>query len=119
MISSMIVAGLAGTRLVRAWMHEDIGEKPRDALELWASSIDTATNDDGDLIVTTPAWKLGTRDFVYDLITCPHCIGFWFTFAATLGLRFRVTRPIVTALAASMILSAFADHYPRFNHRPL
>lgn len=117
MISTMIVAGLAGTRLARAWLHEEVGEPFRQPVEAWAAPNFEMIGEPGsaDMIVTDSATMLTVKNYVDVLITCPHCIGFWFTLGSVIGLRWKPTRPIVTALAGAMILSAFADHYPGFD----
>jgi len=111
MIQTVIVAGLAGTRLVRAWMYEQIGEPVREPLEDWlAKPVFVVGEPD---IIDGP--RMNAKAWALDLITCPHCVGVWFTVGCVLALRFRVTRPLVLGLAGATIVSAFADHYPRFN----
>lgn len=109
MIQTVIVAGLAGTRLVRAWMYEQIGEPVREPLEEWLAK--PVFVDDTDIVdgsrTNAKAWGL-------DLVTCPHCVGVYFTIGCVLALRFGVTRPLVLGLAGATIVSAFADHYPGF-----
>lgn len=106
-VSRMLIVALAGARLTRAWLHESIGEPFREAL------IDKLTPDYTSLV--SPA-ELMLRDKATDLITCPHCIGFWFTLLCSVGYRIPIARTVVVALAAAMIQSAIVDHYPRFDH---
>lgn len=113
MIQTVIVAGLAGTRLVRAWLYEDIGEPFRDPLEDWSEKVNYEQVD-GALIVTDGRSMLMFKSWVNGLITCPHCLGAHFAFWCVIGLRYKITRPLVLGLAAATVLSAFADHYPQF-----
>ena len=119
MIQTVIVAGLAGTRLIRAWLYEDIGEPFRDPLEEWSekTAFHPLEHADGtvEIVVTESQHMLIVKSWLNGLITCPHCLGFWATVGCVLALRFRVTRPLVLGLAGATILSAFADHYPGFN----
>lgn len=98
MIKRVVVCGLAATRLVRAWRYERIGRP-------WLKSL-------MGYLERKPSAR---RDWLEYLITCPHCLGFWFTLLVTLFWRVRIARPLIEALAGAMIVSAFADHYPQFN----
>lgn len=119
MISTVIVAGLAGTRLTRAWLHETIGEPFRHPIQAWAEKVDfyPVVNEHGhtELVVETSSTMLEVKSKVDELINCPHCMGYWLTLGCLLALRFRLTRPLALALAGSMIVSVFADHYPAYD----
>ena len=112
MIITTIVAGLAGARLTRAWSHETIGEAVNAPIAEWTMNYEH----DADGFITTPSWELSAKNWVADLVDCPYCIGFWLTLACVVGLRFKVTRPVVIALAAAALQSAVVDHYPGFDH---
>jgi hypothetical protein len=110
MIVSTIIAGLAGARLTRAWSFETIGGHVRTPIDRWVGEV--PFNDDGSVNVR----GVEARDFVDDLVHCPFCIGFWLTLGCVIGLRFKLTRPIVLGLAAAALQSAIVDHYPGFDH---
>jgi hypothetical protein len=112
MIVSTLIAGLAGARLTRAWSYETIGEAVNAPIVEWAENF--STDDDG--VITSSNAELTVKSWVADLVDCPYCIGFWLTLGCVVGLRFRLTRPIVIALAAAAIQSALVDHYPGFDH---
>lgn len=105
LLSRVIVAGLAGERLRRAWQDEVIGEPLRKLIGQWATTSPITDDPKADRRAAA------TRDFVYELTGCPHCLGFWLTLAAAVGLRTRIARPIIEALAGAVILSAFVHHY--------
>ncbi len=112
MIVSTIIAGLAGARLTRAFTYETIGERIQAPIAEWTDNVEFG--DDG--VITTPNWMLEARSWVRELVDCPYCIGFWLTLACVIGLRFRLTRPLVIGLAAAALQSAAVDHYPGFDH---
>ena len=114
-IITTIVAGLAGARLTRAWSYEQIGAELQEQVNHQLSSPFFIELDD-EGVITSPLWRLRLKDFLHDLFDCPYCIGFWLTLACVIGLRFKVTRPVVIALAAAALQSAVVDHYPRFDH---
>lgn len=105
-----IIAGLAATRLIRAYFHEQIGEIPKKIVDDWTSQIPIQPGTDQ---IDMRAVKI--RQFIGDLTSCPHCLGFWFTVVCVIGLKIPVARVFVTALAGAMILSAIVDHYPAFD----
>lgn len=110
MIIATIIAGLAGARLTRAWSYETIGDHARQPIDRWVA--DVPVDDDGWV---NPR-EVQVRDFVDDLVHCPYCIGFWLTLGCVIGLRFKLTRPLVIGLAAAALQSAIVDHYPGFDH---
>lgn len=110
MIVATIIAGLAGARLTRAWSFETIGEQARTPIDRWVAEV--PVEDDGSVNMR----GVMLRDFVDDLVHCPFCIGFWLTLGCVVGLRFKLTRPIVLGLAAAALQSAIVDHYPGFDH---
>ena len=112
MIVTTLIAGLAGARLTRAFTYETIGERIQAPIAEWTDNFDY--DDDG--WITTPTWKLMAQNWTRDLVDCPYCIGFWFTLGCVIGLKFKLTRPVVIGLAAAAIQSAAVDHYPRFDH---
>jgi len=112
MIVSTLIAGLAGARLTRAWSYETIGEEINTPIVEWAAKFEV----DETGHVTTPNSVLRLRAFVEDLVGCPYCIGFWFTLGCVIGLKFKLTRPLVIGAAAAAIQSAIVDHYPGFDN---
>lgn len=112
MIVTTLIAGLAGARLTRAFTYETIGERLQAPIAEWTDNFEV--DDQGRVI--TPGWLLEARSWVRELVDCPYCIGFWLTLACVIGLRFKVTRPLVIGLAAAALQSAAVDHYPRFDH---
>lgn len=119
MITTVIVAGLAGARLTRAWLHETVAEPIRKPIQTWADKVDfyPVETPEGhtELVVETSPRMLEVKSKVDELINCPHCMGYWLTLGCLLALRFRLTRPLSMALAGAMIVSTFADHYPAFD----
>ena len=135
-MTDLIIAALAAHRLVVAWFDEKIGEPAR----LWAwkaveirmdipavnTAVDVAAVDsdsqvvvagedaDGweavDVIVLDSDRVAAAKAWGEELISCRHCIGFWFSAACAIGVRFRATRPLVVALAASTIVSTIVRH---------
>lgn len=110
MIVSTVIAGLAGARLTRAWSFETIGDRLRSPIDEWVAEV--PVDEDGAVQVR----DIQVRDFVDDLVHCPYCIGFWLTLGCAIGLRFKVTRPLVIGVAAAALQSAIVDHYPGFDH---
>lgn len=120
MIVSVIIAGLASTRLTRAWLHETIGEPFREPVQRWADRVDytQVRQLDGskvEMVVSTSNRVLTVKSYVDELINCPHCVGYWFTLGCLLALRVRPLRPLVMALAGATIVSTVADHYPGYD----
>lgn len=113
-LTRTIVAGLAGTRLIRAWHYEAIGEKPREAVLEWADRpvMFPGRNGPTDEVDTRATAR---REWLGDLLDCPHCAGVWVTVLCSLGLRWRWARPIIEGLAGSMILSIFVQWYPGYD----
>lgn len=107
-MTSLLISALAATRLVRAYRFEQIGEPIRDAIDEWTSQ--PVKNSKGQLNVKATK----RREWIRDLAECPHCSGFWITLGVVLVSRVPAARPVVRALAAATILSAFVDHYPNF-----
>ena len=116
MIQSTVVAALAGARLTRAWLHEEVGEPFREPIEEWADpSTSYEIHDDGTVDVLDRWHERIAKKYIDDLVTCPFCIGFWFTFAAAVLLRSRWTRPLAIGLAGAALQSAIVEHYPQFD----
>lgn len=107
----LIVAGLAATRLVRAYMFEEIGEPVSERVEKY---LDTPVIRNRQIDMRA----MSIKGWAKDLVTCPHCLGFWATFAFVIGYRFRPARAVIEALAGAMILSAIVDLYPDFELEP-
>jgi len=109
-----IIAGLAGTRLVRAWRYEEVGEKPRKALLDWLDRPVWRTVQPGhpdELNIRATAAK----EWAAELFDCPHCLGAHLSIACAIALRYKRTRPIVEGLAAAMILSIIVQWMPGFD----
>lgn len=104
-----IVAGLAATRLVRAWRYEEIGEKPREAVLGWLAKPVLVDGDRVGLRATI------IKEWLHELLDCPHCFGFWLTLACSTLHRDRRGRILVEALAGSMVLSTIAQWFPGFD----
>lgn len=102
MIGRVLVTALAGERLRRAWQDEIIGEPIRRRLFAYTSNPSQARTRKGKR-------DRARREFVEDLTTCPHCLGFWLTVVAAFGLRIRWSRPIIEALAGAVILSTIVE----------
>ncbi len=104
----VVLSALAATRLMRAWLFEQVGEPFREPLVEW---LEQPVIDNGvvDLRATS------AKNWAYDLVTCPHCLGFWTTFVFILAWPFRPARRLIEALAGAMLLSWFVDTYPAFN----
>jgi hypothetical protein len=115
MIVSVIIAGLAGARLTRAWSYETIGDELQQLVNRQLSHPFFIELDD-DGVITSPPWRLRLKDLLHDLFDCPFCIGFWLTLGCVIALRFKLTRPLVIGLAAAALQSAIVDHYPGFDH---
>lgn len=115
MIGTVIVAGLASTRLVRAWFHETIGEWPKAQIDTWSGRDASIEVDPDTGEVTVQDAKSVAHGYIGELFDCPHCLGFWFTVGCVIALRNRVTRPLVLGLAGAVITSAFVEHYPGFD----
>lgn len=112
MIQTVLIAGLAGARLTRAWLHETIGKPLRKPIEDWSAKTE---HPDGEWVILDPPILSATKRYVHELVGCPHCMGFWLTLGCVIAYRWRATRPLVVALAGATITSAFADHYPGFD----
>jgi len=114
----MIVAGLAATRLVRAWNYELIGEKPREAALRWlAKPVYTPLPPTGMSRATDQVNVRATltKEWVSNLLECPHCLGFWLTLGCAAVYPSRRGRIVVDALAGAMILSAIVQWFPGFD----
>lgn len=112
----VVVSGLAGARLVRAYQFETIGEFARTwTNKMTAVNFETIGESPFDVVVTDSDRVVAAKTYFDELTGCPHCLGFWLTLGCVLAYRWRLTRPLVTALAGSMLLSAIVDHYPRFD----
>lgn len=109
MIEESVIAGLAATRAVRAWRYETIGEKPREAV--MAVLARPVMHRNGTVNVRATM----TKEWLAELLDCPHCLGFWTTVVSVVALRSRHLRPLVLAFAGSMILSAMVQWYPGFS----
>lgn len=101
----ILVPFLAAYRLVRAWFWEEIGEKPRIALEDWLQQPVTR----GDQVLVHPTYVKG---WGYKLITCPYCLGFWISLTMVVLHRLPFTRRLVQALAAATLVCVALDWYP-------
>jgi hypothetical protein len=115
----VIIAGLAATRLVRAWKYEAIGERPREAVIDWLERpvmkrdpFVAGQSHSTDEIAIRPT---AVKEWVGELVDCPHCLGFWLTVACVYGLRRRRLAPIIEALAGSLILSMIVQWFPGFD----
>lgn len=107
---SLLVPFLAAYRLVRAWFWEEIGEKPRVALEDFLEKpVMTWTPKHGHVVWLGPTYVKG---WLYKLITCPYCTGFWLTLGMVILRRVPLARRLVEALAAATLLCVALDHYP-------
>jgi hypothetical protein len=106
-LERVVIIGLAGTRLVRAWRFERIGEPYREKATEWL--MREASED------APPSRKQARREWAEYLLNCPHCFGFWLTLSVAVLWRFRPARLVIEALAGAVIVSAFADHYPNFD----
>lgn len=117
MIQPVIVAGLSGARLTRAWLHEKVGEPFREPIEKWAEVNFELHGEPGaaDVVVTDSATVVTVKEYVHELVTCPFCIGFWFTFASAVLLRWTWSRPLVYGLAGAALQSVIVEHYPQFD----
>lgn len=106
---SLIVTALAAYRLVRAWFWEEIGEKPRQAAEEWLSQ---------PVVVEGEVWVEETyvKGWLYKLITCPYCLGFWICLGVVVARRVPFARRVVDALAAATIVAVALDWYPDKAH---
>lgn len=115
----VLIAALAGTRLTRAWAHETIGELFRIPIETWAAKISFTPVEQPDgtveVVVTEPAWKLAVKPKIEELVGCSHCMGFWLTLGCVIAHRWKVTQPLVEALAAAALVSAVVEQYPGFD----
>lgn len=69
MIAAWLLCSFAAFRLARLIVHDTILDSARSRLELWAF---------GDR-----QRRIG--QFVVDLTSCPHCIGFWFSASLATG----------------------------------
>lgn len=111
-----IVAGLAATRLVRAWKYEEVGEKPREALLGWLDKPvmrrDPFVRGASDQVSVRATM---VKQWAHELFDCPHCFGFWLTLACSSLQRDRRARVLIEALAGSMILSSIVQWYPGFD----
>ena len=118
MIGRAVVAGLAATRLVRAWKYEAIGEFPRAALLDWLNKP----------VMTKPAVagmsrgtdqvdvrRTAVKEWAAELFDCPHCFGTWIAVGCALGLGNRRLRPVVQGLAGAMVLSIIVQWMPGFD----
>lgn len=103
MIGRVIVAGLAGERLRRAWQDEVIGQGIRKRIFEWTSVAPITDDPKADHRAAT------RREFVDELTACPHCLGFWLTLVATVGLRVKLVRVVIEGLAAAMLLSTIVE----------
>lgn len=112
----VVMSALAATRLMRAWLHEQVGEPFRQPLEEWLDDpvpyID-GTDQLDIAFMDTPSFRI--KSWLFDLITCPHCLGFWTTLALILAWPIRPVRRLTEALAGAMLLSWFVDTYPAFD----
>lgn len=109
-----IIAGLAGTRLVRAWRYEEVGEKPREAIMAWLDRPvwqQIAPGHPDEINIRRTAAK----EWFAELLDCPHCFGFWLTVGCALGYRNRLARPVIEALAGAMVLSTIVQWLPGFD----
>jgi len=105
-----LVAGLAATRLVRAWKYEEVGERPREKVLGWLERpVLRKQSDEVDVRATA------VKEWFHELLDCPHCLGVYLSIGCSLALGNRRTRPIVEGLAAAMILSLIVQWMPGFD----
>lgn len=104
-----VIGGLAATRLVRAWKFEQIGEAPSAKIIAWLDEPVTR----GTRVIMRPTML---KQWVKDLLECPHCLGFWLTVMCVVALRHRPARWFIEGLAGSMILSTIVQWYPGFSY---
>lgn len=115
-LARTVVIALAATRLLRALQHEQIGDPVRARIDRWLDRpLPGATNEPGQ-ISADDLNAMVRRDWIRDLATCDHCIGFWTALTVTIAWRIPPARPIVEALAAAALLSAIVDHYPNWSY---
>lgn len=95
--TSLITLSLASARLTRLIISDKITEKPRNAL--------------------FKRFPPQSSSLGY-LLTCPYCVSVW-TSAVLTVLPSRVQTPVVTALAASFVVSEIADFLTPHSEHPL
>lgn len=105
-----VIAGLAATRLIRAWKFEQVGEKPYRFVQDWAHTPVLIAGTSEVNVRATVA-----REWVGDLAECPHCAGFWLSVLCAIGYRVRPLRPLIEGVAGAMILSTFVQWFPGFS----
>lgn len=80
----IVLAALAAHRAARAIAVDSISKPFRDRIELW--SLVERRDRNGDLRDNTG------REWLFKLVTCPHCCGFWLAGAALYVSRYRQRR---------------------------
>lgn len=118
MKSRTVIAGLAATRLVRAWRYEVVGEKPREALLGWLSKpvmrqLPVAGHSRATDEVNVKATAV--KEWAHELFDCPHCLGTWIAIGCSFGLGSRRLRPVIEGLAGAMVLSMIVQWFPGFD----
>lgn len=108
----LLIAALAGERLRRAWQDESIGEPLRRRLFGWTSKI--TENPDGTLNVSS----MRRREWVAELVSCPYCLSTWLCIAMSVGWMIRPLRPIITGVAAAMLVAVYHDNGEKLGSHP-
>jgi len=105
---NLLLAGFAGHRAARAVAVDDITEHWRTSLVIW--SIHHEASDA----------QVKRRTFFADLVTCPHCVGFWLTATAVLALATgnRWLRLAVTIWAAAGVQALLTSAETRLDGIP-
>lgn len=97
MIEVAVIAGLAGYRLTRAVTTDTITEPLRRGLAAWAYPQEELEGGGKSRHVV--------RQWLFNLLTCPLCLGFWITLSVALAFQAAIHWPgsleaLVVALAA-------------------
>lgn len=110
----IVTAALAATRLVRAWKYEQIGEAPREKVLDWLDRpvMKQQVKGQSRALDEVNIRATAAKEWLGYLLDCPHCLSVHLSIACILGLRFRLTRPVVQGLAAAMIASLIVQWMP-------
>lgn len=117
LLQRSVVAGIAATRLVRAWKFEVIGERPREALLDWLDKpvMRQPVAGHSYALDEVDARRTAVKEWFGELVDCPHCLGVHLSIVCAVALRHRRLRPVIEGLAGAMVLSAITQWFPGFD----
>ena len=104
----VVIAGLLGYRLARLIAVDAITEPLRNRMARWAYPKTLIAHTDSP---PEPAPRHKGREFLFDLVSCIHCVGVWVTVPASLVISSQLINASILVHLAIAVAAAGLESY--------